>query len=104
MKTTGYFFDASKLGGLINQYCTGAPPAPGTVRLSGAENVTSLSQLSFSRVSGVALSPASETRNRSVGLVIVFLPITMKLSPTSRPAMAPPLVTTLGVPAGNATE
>jgi hypothetical protein len=30
-KTTGYFFDASKFGGLISQYWTGAPAAPVTV-------------------------------------------------------------------------
>src|SRR5262245_17344120 len=29
--TTGYFFVASKLGGLISQYWIGVPPAPGTV-------------------------------------------------------------------------
>src|SRR3954451_1415487 len=52
--TTGYFFDASKFGGLISQYCTGVPPAPATVRLSGFSNATSLSHDSFSRVSCVA--------------------------------------------------
>src|SRR6188768_1918941 len=30
-KTTGYFFAGSNAGGLINQYCTGVPPAPATV-------------------------------------------------------------------------
>src|SRR5687767_9241598 len=50
-KTTGYFFAASKFGGLINQYCT-APPAAVTVRLSGSVNATSFSHGSLARVSG----------------------------------------------------
>src|SRR5262245_33940401 len=40
-KTVGYLFEGSKSGGLISQYCTFAPAAPATVKLSAGENVTS---------------------------------------------------------------
>src|SRR5436189_37250 len=69
-KTTGYFFDASNDGGLISQYCTGAPPAPVTVIDSGALNVTSLRQPSFSCVSGCASPPPAAILNSSAGIVI----------------------------------
>src|SRR6478672_5739530 len=39
-KTTGYFFDASKLGGVRYQYCTFAPAAPVTVMLFGVAMAT----------------------------------------------------------------
>src|SRR5688572_28328678 len=48
--TTGYFLEASNAGGLSNQYWIGAPPAPGTVRLSGEGQATSFDQPAFSRV------------------------------------------------------
>src|SRR5213595_2485139 len=68
--TTGYFFDASKSGGLISQYCTGAPPAPGAVRLSGLAKETSFSHASFSCVSGCgAFIVARVTRKISAGAV-----------------------------------
>src|SRR5436190_19046668 len=62
--TTGYFFDASKFGGLISQYWIGVPPAPGTVRLSGFSKATSFNQLSFSRVSGCGLSAVARVTRK----------------------------------------
>src|SRR3954468_24757585 len=59
--TTGYFLAASKFGGLINQYCTGVPPSPGTVKLSGFANDTSVNHVSFSRVSCVCACAAPST-------------------------------------------
>ncbi len=76
------------------------PAALATVRLSGAENATSFSQASFSRVIGVTVSPLSETRTRSVGAVIVFLATIAKSRPASTAATAPPFVTTRGEPDG----
>src|SRR5918993_5169954 len=102
--TTGYFFVASKFGGLISQYCTCAFVAPVTVRLSGVENATSPSHFSFSRVSGLASPPARETRYTSGGALIELREKIAKLGPTSNAPMAPPLVTTRGAPDGYATE
>src|SRR4051794_31898258 len=81
-KTTGYFFDASKSGGLISQYWIGVPPAPGAVRLSGFWNETSFSHGSFSRVSGFGSVAVSRVaRKISAGAVSDDFSSTAKSAP-----------------------
>src|SRR5690242_16075698 len=100
-KTTGYFFDASKFGGLISQYWTGVPPAPAAVRLSGFANVTSFSQDSFSCVSACGVSTVARVmRKISPGAVSVDLRTTAKSAPNSNALMEPPLVSCTGGPDG----
>src|SRR5438132_4817978 len=103
-KTTGYFFDASNDGGLISQYCTGAPPAPVTVIDSGALNVTSLRQPSFSCVSGCASPPPAAILNSSAGIVIAAFEKTRVEAPALTAAIAPPLATSAGVPPASGTR
>src|SRR6187397_1996720 len=52
--TTAYLRRGLKFGGLTIQYWTGAPAAPGTVKLSGGLMFTFCSQPTFSPVTGVA--------------------------------------------------
>src|SRR4030095_12974925 len=98
--TTGYFLDASKLPGLMSQYCTDAPAAPVTVRLSGVANATSCNQASCAFVRAFNPSPFTPARNRSAGLVRLPFASTTKSRPTSNAAAAAPLVTTPAVRQG----
>src|SRR5262245_55892117 len=104
MNTTGYFFEASKFGGLTIQYWTGVPPAPATVALSGAVSATVFSHPSFAAVSACAVPPVAATRKISAGDVIVAFENTSAEAPALTPLIAPPLTTTCGVPPANGTR
>src|SRR5262245_55588759 len=95
--TTGYFFAASKSGGVISQYWIGVPPAPATVRLRGSANEVWLTHESFSRVNGVGWPlPSVLARNRSAGLVSVDFEKTTKPWPGFGVETEPPCTTRFG--------
>src|SRR5262245_48191320 len=103
MNTTGYFFDASKFGGLTIQYCTGVPPAPGTVALSGAVMATLRSQDSFARVSGCGDPPAIGARKISAGDVKDAIENTSVDALALAALIAPPFTRSFGVPPASGT-
>src|SRR5258707_3670109 len=100
---TGYFFDASKLGGLINQNWIAAPAAPATVRLSGLSNVTSFSHASFSWVRAGG-APVRPMRKISAGAVRDVFENTTKSGPICGAEIVPPCATNWGAPPATGTR
>src|SRR5262245_52197262 len=103
MNTTGYFFDGSKFGGLTIQYCTGVPPAPGTVALSGVVMATLRSHDSFMRVSNCGAPPAIGVRATSAGAVKDAFENTRFEALALTALIAPPFTISLGVPPASGT-
>src|SRR5207237_4639748 len=103
-KTTGYFFEASNAGGLTTKYCTGVPPAPATVRLSGALIDRPVSHGSFSRVNGWTAPPSVVARNTSAGAVIDDLAKTSDVLPADGALTTPPFTMSFGAPPASGTR
>src|SRR5215831_7956891 len=102
--TIGYFFVASNPGGLTTKYCTGVPPAPGTVRLSGTLIDRSFSHVSFSRVRDRTSVPSDVETNTSAGAVLVDFENTSDVDPTDGSVTTPPFTISFGVPPASGTR
>src|SRR6478752_5591093 len=96
-KTTGYFFVASKCGGLRSQYCTGVPPAPATVRLAGFGRSSADSHAAFSLVSRRGV-PSLFNRYRSAGATSDDMVNTANSLVGWNAPTAPPWTASFGVP------